>query len=53
VNITISVVALSVLVHGISARPLLARYERSLANAQNFAARERRSLARPSGTPRR
>jgi sodium/hydrogen antiporter len=30
VGITLSVVALSVLVHGVSARPLLARYERSL-----------------------
>jgi NhaP-type Na+/H+ or K+/H+ antiporter len=32
VDITISVVALSILVHGMSARPLLARYERSLAS---------------------
>jgi len=29
-GLTISVVALSILIHGISARPVLARYERSL-----------------------
>ena len=29
-GLTISVVALSILIHGMSARPLLARYERGL-----------------------
>jgi NhaP-type Na+/H+ or K+/H+ antiporter len=33
-GLTISVVALSILIHGMSARPLLARYERSLAAAR-------------------
>ena len=34
-GMTISVVALSVLIHGLSARPLLAMYERRLAAGDN------------------
>jgi sodium/hydrogen antiporter len=47
VDITLSVVALSVLVHGVSARPLLARYERSLKRLEDF---EDRPIARGADT---
>jgi NhaP-type Na+/H+ or K+/H+ antiporter len=35
VNLTVSVVALSVLIHGVSSRPLLLRYEQSLQRAKS------------------